>query len=167
MVDAILVFFLFVLFMAGFARNTSRQLWSLGVLALSTYVSGAIYPSFVSLTGRFIETADGSKLASFALVFMACSALFNGPVDALIRYDRWRGSSTGAAFDDRLAGGILGVIEAIGSVEVAAAVLVAFPVLGWDGWIKSSSLIRTLINEAPFMIPLLPFDLHMVLKVFS
>ncbi len=163
MIDGIVLLFLFVMFMSGLARATLRQLWSLAVLALSTFLSGNLYLAFVHLTGRFIQNEDGSKLASFVLVFSVISGLLNGPLDFLVRHIT-RSQEGGAGFGDRLAGGVLGVIEAIGTVQVAAALLIAYPVLGWDGWVRSSSIISTIFSQALFMGPLLPHDLRVFLE---
>jgi uncharacterized membrane protein required for colicin V production len=163
MSDAIVLLFLFGMFMSGLGRGTLRQLWSLAVLALSTFLSGNLYLAFIHLTGRFIQSEDGSKLASFVLVFMVISGILNGPFDFLVRHVTRR-EDDGTGFGDRMAAGVLGVIEAVGTVQVAAALLIAYPVLGWDNWVRASNVISTMISQALFMGPLLPFDLRVVLE---
>ena len=164
MVDAIILFLLFVVFISGFARGILGQLWSLAVLALTTFVTSHIYLSFTHLTSKIVHHGDGSKLLSFAAVFAVISVILNGPVLALIKHsrDRWE---EGAGFGDRLAAAILGVIEGIGFLQVASVLLVAYPVLGWDEWIKASNLIRFYVGQWPFMIPLLPSELHKVAEL--
>lgn len=166
MIDGFILFVLFVMFVVGFSRGTLHELWSLAVLALSTYLSGSLYLSFTDLAGRFILNENGSRLASFALVFIVVSSVLNGPVEALIRHRRGRWDEK-SSFADRTAGSILGVVEAIGTIEVAASVLTAFPVLTWDGWVASSHLLGTFFSQWPLMMPLLPSTFQSVLQLFK
>jgi len=166
MVDVLVVFLLFANVIGGYTRGTLRQLWSLGVLAVSAFLSGYIYQVLAGPISQFIHSDPGSKLASFVVAYAVISIVLHGPVDTVVQLEkRYHGPL--AAVDDRLAGAILGAIEAIGAVQVAAALLIAFPVLGWDGWVRSSSLIPTFINQLPFMFPLLPPHLHTVLTVIK
>ncbi len=165
MVDGIILFFLFVMFITGFSRGTLRQLWSLVVLALATYLSGNFYPSFTDLVRTSIPDPTGANLVSCILVFGVVSGILNGVVDAGARLRRERGDKK-PGFVDRSVGSILGVIEAIGFVQVAAAVLVAFPVLGLDRWVETSKLLGAFFNIVPVMMPLLPGPFQQILLLF-
>jgi uncharacterized membrane protein required for colicin V production len=165
MVDALILISLALAFVSGWTRGVGRQLWSLAALGASTYVSGNIYFWMAGLTGSFIHDVAGSRLVSFALVFGILSGLLNGPVNALIRLGRGRYLDE-PWFGDRLASGILGLIEGIGVIEVAALLLVAYPVLEWDGWIKASGLIRAFLEQVPLMLPLLPNELSSMTIMF-
>lgn len=165
MVDAIVVFLLFVMFLSGLSRGTLRQLWSLAVLAISTYLAGHLYRSFTGLTGRFLSGETASNLAAFVLVYVVVSAVLSGPIEILLRINReqW---DTGGGGSDRLAGAILGIIEGVGLIEVGAAVILTYPVLGWDGWLKASKLVAAFFSQWPLMMPLLPSEFQKVLEIF-
>lgn len=155
MVDILVLLFLAAMFVGGFARGVMRQLLALAVLGLATYVAGHQYTSLTGLTGRFIHDEAGIQLAAFVIVSGVTSAIGNAIMDAIVFGGR-RKRLRREAPPERLAGGVLGVIEGIGALEVGALVLLTFPVLGWDGWIKSSNLIPQFLHQIPFMMPLLP-----------
>ena len=164
MVDGIILFFLFVMFITGFSRGTLRQLWSLVVLALATYLSGNLYPSVTDLVRASIPDSTGANVVSFVLIFGVVSAVLNVGADFVTRLRRERGEKK-LGFFDRSLGSILGVIEAIGFVEVAAAVLIAFPVLGLDGWVATSNLLGAFFNIMP-VVPLLPATFQRILLLY-
>jgi uncharacterized membrane protein required for colicin V production len=166
MVDALVLIFLAVMFVSGWVKGVGRQLWSLAVLGASTFVSGNVYFWVADLTSRFIHDVQGSRLASFVLVFIVVSGLFNGPVNSLIRMGRGRFLDE-PWLGDRLASGVLGIIEGIGLVEVAALLLMTFPVLGLDGAVESSGIIRAFLEQVPFMTPLLPGEMHTINAIFT
>src|SRR5660397_9023 len=103
MVDGVILFFLFVMFITGFSRGTLRQLWSLVVLALAAYLSGNLYTSFTGLVRSFLPDPTGVNLVSCMLVFGVISAVLNGVVDAGARLRRERGDKK-PGFVDRSLG---------------------------------------------------------------
>lgn len=162
--DVIFLFFMFMMLLSGLARGAPRQAWSLAVLAVSTYLSGNVYSAFVNVTRPFVQNEVGSRFTSFVLVFIIVSALLNAPIDALVTRGRRRANDV--APGNRLAGGVLGVIEAIGVAEVSAALILTYPVLNWDGWVRSSGLIKNVLIQWPIMLSLLPSEFQHVIEVF-
>ena len=165
MADGIILFLLFVMFIAGFSRGTLRQIWSLIALALATYLSGNLYLSFVSLVRAFVPDSNGSHLISFVLVFGVVSAVLNGIVDAGARMRR-ETEDRKPGFVDRSIGSVLGILEGIGFVQVAASVLIAFPVLGLDRQVEMSRVLGALIDSLPVMTHLLPATFQQILLLF-
>jgi len=165
MVDVIVVFLLFVFCISGFSRGILGELWALAALVISTFVTGRFYLSLVAFVAQFIHGETASNLVSFALLYGVISALMNGPIYAIVRRARdiWQDEAKSAS--DRLAAAVLGIIEGIGALQVMAAVLLAYPALGWDGWIKASALIRVYVTQWPFMIALLPREFQHVIEM--
>ncbi len=78
----------------------------------------------------------------------------------------WRRRGRDGGFvGDRLAGAFVGVVTAIASLEVGAALLVTYPVLSLDTLVKSSHILRTMVTQWPFMFPLLPPEFQNVLEI--
>jgi len=164
LINAIVLFWLVAMFIAGFLSGTMRQLWSLAVVAISTVVAGSLYLSFIGFTSRFVSNDNGAKVLSFIIVFFAISFVLGGPVAAIIGRTGSR-PRYALGFDDALGGGILGVIIAISLIEVAAVVIITYPVLGWSGWIKSSTLIQEFFIQFPIMMPLMPKEFQQAFQL--
>jgi uncharacterized membrane protein required for colicin V production len=162
MVDGIILFFVFAMFIVGFSRGALHQFWSLAVLAVATYLSGFLSPSLVGYLDVYIPNPVAARLVSFVFVFIVSGGLLN-----IAR--TWMGGRADETSDfaDRSAGSVLGIVEAIGTIEVAAALLVTYPVLSLDTWITSSKVVGMLLDYAPVMLPLLPANFQGILLLFS
>lgn len=161
MADTIIVLFMLVMFIIGWVRGIARRLWALAALCIAVYLSGLLYTSFIGLAYMVVADDAGSRLLSFVGVYIILSAVLSVPADLLLR--RLTGEeSARLGIGERIAAGIVGVVEAAGVTQVAAAILTAFPVLGLDDIVKSSRAIRVLFDQWAFMMPLLPAELHMI-----
>ena len=161
--NGVFLFFVVILLMSGLSRGTRRQLWALAVLAMSTFVSGNVYTAFLPFTRLFIESESGSRFAAFALVYIIVSVVLSAAIDALMIHDRRRDDDLEPA--DRLAGAVLGVVEAAGVAEVLAALVLTYPVLHWDEWVLGSDLVSKIFRQWPVMLSLLPSEFQHVLEL--
>jgi len=159
MADAFVLFLLFVVCVGGFSRGILGQLWSLAALLLTTYVTGKLYLSFASVVGPLVKDEAGGRLLAFLFVFVVTNAILNGPVYAII--DRMRGPSTDSGeITPRLVAAALGALTGVVLIQVGAALLVTYPILGWDNWIRSSDVIKLYVGQWPVVIILLPPELR-------
>jgi uncharacterized membrane protein required for colicin V production len=163
MVDAILLFIVLMSFFSGLGRGLLRQVWALAVLALAVYMASHVYLNFTGLIGRFTSSDDVSKLASFVLTYGILSAVLNASMDMLV-FRRREDEKRRPTPADQLSGGALGALEGIGSIQVGAAVLMTYPVLGWEGWITSSNVIKAIFDQIPLMMPLLTQEFQHVVE---
>jgi hypothetical protein len=164
LVNAIVLLWLVAMFIGGFVAGTMRQLWSLAVVAVSTFVASSLYLSFIAFTSGLVRNDSGSKILSFIIVFFAIGLVLGGPVAAIIGRTGSR-PRYALGFDDALGGGILGVIIAISLVEVGTVVIITYPVLGWVGWIKSSRLIQQFFIQFPIMMPLMSSEFQQAFQL--
>ena len=165
MVDGFILFYVFVMFFIGFSRGTLHQIWTLAVLMVATYVSGVFSPFLATFLNAYIPNTVVCKLIGFAVLFGAIGAVLNAVQGFILhRRGRWDERS---GFADRSIGSILAIVEAVGTIEVAAAVLVAYPLLGLDTMIESSQLLSIFFGHVPTMLYLLPANFQRILQVIT
>lgn len=163
MANGIFLLYVFLTLVSGLSRGLRRQMWSLAVLAASAYLSGNAYIVLLPVTRSVIETEAGCRFASFAIVFVVITAVLSWTVDIVL--DREYRRSDEMHMADRLGGALVGVIYAVGAVEVLAALVFTYPVLQWDRWLREVDIFTRIFAQWPFMLPLLPSEFQQVLEL--
>lgn len=161
MANGIVLLYVFLTAASGFSQGARRQLWSLVVLAASAYFSGNAYIALLPLARTYIENEAACRVASFVLVFVIASALLSWTASAVLDPDYGRSADHLAG--DRIAGALLGVVHAVGVLEVFAAVVITYPVWQWDRWVREADLLVAAFVQLPFMMLLLPAEFQPVL----
>ncbi len=164
MVDVVIGVFLGLMLLGGLASGALRQIWAALALVASTWLAGSVYYNLVPLASRVIADPAGNRLASFLVVFMFFNLLLNAPSEMVI-HRIFGPKDHSQAGSGRLAGALLGLVQGVFLVEMTAAALLAFPVLGWDGWVRDSLVVRLLVAQWPLALPVLPIELSRVLSV--
>lgn len=177
MVDLIIALIFLGGFVSGIGRGVIRQAWALAALGVATYVAGYVYvpvADFIAgFTAGFLDSENAIRLLGFFAAFGFTSAIFSIPVEARShgrRRERGQGQADegrqAPLIGERFSAGILGVLESLGGVQAAAAVFLTYPILGWESWVKDSTILRTIFTELPLMISLLPSDIRGVFTMF-
>ena len=148
---------------AGMARGTLRELWSLFTLAVATFFAGQLYPTAGAAIHGFVADANLSDFLGFAAFFVMILGLLNGPVDLVIH--DWQVMFPRAV--DRTLGGLLAVFEAAGVAEVLALLLTTYPVLHLDASARGSALARLMVGNWPVMLALLPPEFQPAASTFA
>lgn len=163
MANGIFLLYVFLTTISGLMRGVRRQVWSLAVFVASAYLSGNAYTAFLPFMRAFITHETAGRFASFVIVFAVVSAVLSWIADIL------SGRGDDRTHDlmpvDRLGGAVVAIIQAIGTVEVFAALVFLYPILGWDHWLREADVFVHVFMHLPFMLPLLPVEFHQVLEL--
>jgi membrane protein required for colicin V production len=147
---ALLVWFIFAAFTAGFIR----EVVTIVSVVLGVVLAGLFYERLADDLKTFIDSDRAARIAAFLAIFGA-TALAGHVVAMLLKETA---SLLMLGTFDQLAGAVFGFAKGVVIIQVLLIVFATYPSLGLGNAIKDSSLSPLFIEKAPILLKVLPAE---------
>ena len=147
---ALLVWFIFAAFTAGFIR----EVVTIVSVILGVVLAGLFYERLADDLKTFIDSDRAARIAAFLAIFGATALA--GHVAAMLLKETASLLMLGTF--DQLAGAAFGFAKGVVIIQVLLIVFATYPSLGLGNAIKDSSLSPLFIEKAPILLKVLPAE---------
>ena len=147
---ALLVWFIFAAFTAGFIR----EVVTIVSVILGVVLAGLFYDRLADDLKTFIDSDRAARIAAFLAIFGATALA--GHVAAMLLKETASLLMLGTF--DQLAGALFGFAKGVVIIQVLLIVFATYPSLGLGNAIKDSSLSPLFIEKAPILLKVLPAE---------
>ena len=147
---AVLIWFIFAAFTAGFIR----EVVTIVSVILGVVLAGLFYERLADDIGTFIDSERAARIAAFLAIFGAVALA--GQVAAMLLKETASLLMLGTF--DQLAGAIFGFAKGVVIIQVLLIVFATYPSLGLGPAISDSALSPLFIERAPILLRILPAE---------
>ncbi len=155
LVDLAIFVLLAAAVIGGLSRGLVSEALQLGTLLLVIYVTGRAYQPAVAFTSHYIIDLNMATVAGFLTTFILATIIISTVRDALLRSLEL--PALGPV--DKLVGGAFGLANGAVFATLVLLVLLAYPVWGLEGPIRSSAVAMGLLQRtAGVVLELLPAE---------
>jgi membrane protein required for colicin V production len=147
---ALLVWFIFAAFTAGFIR----EVVTIVSVILGVVLAGLFYERLADDLKTFIDSDKAARIAAFLAIFGGVTLA--GHVAAMLLKETASLFMLGTF--DQLAGAIFGFVKGVVIIQVVLIVFATYPSLRLGDAIKGSSLSPLFIERAPILLRVLPAE---------
>jgi membrane protein required for colicin V production len=147
---AILIWFIFAAFHAGFIR----EVVTIVTVILGVVLAGLFYEQLADDIGTFIDSERAARTVAFLVIFGTVALA--GQVAAMLLKET-AGLLMLGTFD-HLAGAVFGLAKGVVIVQVLLILFATYPSLGLDDAISDSDLSPVFTKHAPILLQVLPAE---------
>lgn len=150
--DVVIVLLLIGFTVAAFSAGLIREVVTLAAVVLGIVIASLLYERLTRDVFVFIDNENAAEAVSFLMLFGATYLL--GQIGAYVL-------KTGAALLmlgplDHAGGAVFGFIKGLLVVQMLVIVFAAYPSLGLDEAVDNSTIGKWFVDDASFLLPLLP-----------
>jgi membrane protein required for colicin V production len=155
LIDVVIFFLLATAVIDGMSRGLVSQALQLGTMLLVIYITGRAYQPVVAFTSHYIIDLNMATVAGFITTFILATIIISTLRDAVLRSLEM--PALGPI--DRLVGGAFGLANGAVFATLVLLLVLAYPVWGLEGPIRSSSVAAGLLQRTGgLVLELLPGD---------
>jgi membrane protein required for colicin V production len=158
--DIVIIVLLLISAVGGLINGLIKSVFSLVGLIVGVVVAGRFYLGLAGLLG-FIQNENIARIVAFIIIFLVIiiiAAILGAVLTKLI-------STLLLGWLNRLGGAVFGVI--MGSVFIAAILVIWIKYLGGNDVISGSALARLMVDGLPLVLALLPKEFDAVRQFFQ
>ena len=136
----------------AYATGLIREVVTLLAIFLGVIIAGLLYDDLATDVLVFIDSEDAARALSFLILFGAVYLL--GQITAYIL--KRAASLLMLGWADHLGGALFGLLKGLIVVQILLILFAAYPQLSLDDAIDDSRLAPAFLDDAPFLLLVLP-----------
>ena len=150
--DIVILIALLLFTISAYSAGLIREVVSLLAIFLGVIIAGALYKDLAADVLVFINNDDAARAVAFLALFGSVYLL--GQLTAYVL--KRAASLLLLGWADHLGGAAFGFLKGIMVIQVLLILFAAYPQLSLDDAINNSRLAPLFIDDAPFLLHLLP-----------